>query len=65
MRFALDASMKVSSRLLVVDALDDGMVSWYTDRGFVQLPSGSLRLVCKMSKIRNICEGMGVNYFTV
>ena len=65
MRFALDASMKVSSRLLVVDALDDGLVSWYTERGFVRLPSGGLRLVCKMSKIRNICDGMGANYFTV
>ena len=65
MRFALDASMKVSSRLLVVDALNDGLVSWYTKRGFVQLPSGGLRLVCKMSKIRSICDRMGASYFTV
>lgn len=65
MQFALDASAKVSSRLLVVDARDNGLVSWYIERGFVQLPSGGLRLVCKMSKIKNICNGMDVNYFTV
>lgn len=65
MRFALDASLKVSSRLLVVDALDENLISWYMKQGFVQLPSGGLRLVCKMSKIRSICNEMGADYFRV
>lgn len=65
MRLALDASLIVSSRLLVVDALDESLVPWYVKRGFVQLPSGGLRLVCKMSKVKSICDGMGADYFRV
>ncbi|MBP3883873.1 MAG: GNAT family N-acetyltransferase [Olsenella sp.] len=63
MRYALRSSRLVSSRLLVVDALNDDLVPWYESRGFVRLPEYDSRLVCKQSTLSAICEGLGESYF--
>ncbi|WP_165063117.1 GNAT family N-acetyltransferase [Adlercreutzia sp. ZJ154] len=49
--YALQASKYAAARLLVVDALNVNLISWYEKRGFVSLPGDKSRLVCKMSKI--------------
>lgn len=56
MRYTLLSTQYVSSRLLVVDALTADLIPWYEKRGFRRLPGNELRLVCKMSEVRRICE---------
>ena len=64
MKYTLDASRVVSSRLLVVDALTPDTVPWYERLGFRKLPGSERRLVCKMKDIERICDDMPTDYFT-
>ena len=56
MQFALRSADLVSSRLLAVDAHTSDLIPWYEKRGFTKIPGSERRLVCKMSRIRKICE---------
>ena len=63
MKYALESSRIVSARLLVVDALNEGLIPWYTKRGFVSIPGKQSRLICKMSNVASICSSKGDAYF--
>ena len=65
MLFACNASQICASRLMVVDALNDGLVGWYERRGFTRLPGKPRRLVCKMSSIKAMVQRMPEGYFVV
>lgn len=63
MLYAFRSSRIVSSRLLVVDALNADLVPWYEERRFRRLPDSERRLVLKMSEIQRICENQPSGYF--
>lgn len=62
MRYALQSTQFVSSRLLVVDALTFDSVPWYEKRGFRKLPGAERRLVCKMNDAEKICSQQAAGY---
>ena len=63
MKYALRSAQIVSSRLFVVDALTTDLVPWYESRGLQKLPSNERRLVCKMSKVKEMCNAQEPGYF--
>lgn len=59
------ASRIVGARLIIVDALDDGLAAWYSERGFTRVKDpDSKRLVCKIKRAQEICDALGERYFT-
>lgn len=49
LRVAVDASTKVASRLIVLDAKNEALAAWYQERSFKPINSNPLRLYMKMS----------------
>ncbi|MEO3884325.1 GNAT family N-acetyltransferase [Nonomuraea sp. B5E05] len=52
---AVEASMNVAARLMVVDAIDESAATFYEKYGFTRIP-GTMRLIQKMSSIKASIE---------
>lgn len=58
LRVAVFASEAVGSRLIVVDAKNERLASWYEDLSFIRTRNNQLRLYMKMSTARGAIDSL-------
>lgn len=69
LQMAVEASTRVASRLIVLDAKNDRLAAWYAARSFKPMQGDGLRLYMKMSTARRAVEARRaeaeINHHTV